>query len=104
MKRKKPQTGTNANTPAAIICPKSTENFETNAKRPTGKVLTSADELSIKAKSNSLQAAVNTNPTVAARPGKVSGRMIVQSAVKRLAPSIIADSSSSLGMASKNDC
>ena len=38
MRRKKRQAGISASTPAAIICPKSTENLETKVRRPTGKV------------------------------------------------------------------
>ncbi|MNY56476.1 hypothetical protein D3C86_1925580 [compost metagenome] len=93
-----------ASTPAAIICPKSTENFETKVNSPTGNVALWLPEISISANSNSLHAAVKTKPSVAAMPGNVSGRMIWRNAVKRLAPSIIAASSRSFGIPSKKDC
>src|SRR5262249_25223615 len=72
IRKKKMQTGIRASTPAAIICPKSTANFETKLSRPTGNVMTLSLVLSINAKSSSLHAAVKTKPSVAAMPGMVS--------------------------------
>ena len=93
-----------ASTPAAIICPKSTENFDTKVSRPTGKVAAALLLISIRANSNSLHAAVNTKPSVAAMPGSVSGSMIWRKATNWVAPSIIAASSRSRGIPSKKDC
>src|ERR1700684_3980928 len=104
MAKKNRQAGISASTPAAIICPKSTENFDTKDNSPTGKVLAWDEEFNIHANSNSLQAAVKTKPPVAAMPGSVRGRMMRRKAPKRVAPSIMAASSRSLGMASKKDC
>src|SRR5262249_20395667 len=104
MNRKKRQAGISASTPAAIICPKSTENFETKVSSPTGKVDESLLEMSISANKSSLQAAVKTKPSVAAMPGGVSGSTIGRNAMNWVAPSILAASSSSYGMPSKKDC
>jgi len=51
---------------------------------------------------NSSQAPMKINNAVIAMPGVASGKMILQKIVKELAPSIMAASSNSLGMASKN--
>ena len=104
MKMKKRQEGISARMPAAIICPQSTENFETKVRSPTGKVIVSFREISMSAKRSSDQAAVKTKPSVAPRPGRVSGKITLRKAWNLVQPSIIAASSRSFGMPSKKDC
>ncbi len=104
MKAKNRQAGISASTAAAIIWPQSTENLETKVRSPTAKVIFSSLLISIRANSSSDQAAVKTKPSVAAMPGRVKGRITRRSAPSRVQPSIIADSSSSFGMASRKDC
>src|SRR5471030_319924 len=104
MNAKNSQAGISANTAAAIMSPQETANFDTKLSSPTGKVITSFLLINISENNSSLHAAVNTKPSVAAIPGNVSGVITLRSAIKRVHPSSIADSSKSFGTLSKNDC
>ena len=98
------QAGISASTPAAIICPKSTENFETKVSRPTGKVVcvVAGDQ-----HQREQQLAPGRGEDEAERRGDARQRQrqddLAQRAEAR-APSIIAASSRSFGMPSKKDC
>ena len=103
MKKKKRQTGISASTPAAIICPKSTENLDTKASRPTGNVLACGG--GVQHQGEQQFAPGRREHEAERRRDAGEGQRAARSAAapgSGLAPSIIAASSSSLGMASKN--
>ena len=67
----------------------------------TGRVVAVSSFMKVAARMNSFQAVMKENSPVTALAGLASGRMMVQKMRMRLAPSMMADSSSSLGIVSK---
>ena len=94
-------TGTIDITPAAVICPHKTSLSVTNVAIATGKVFTLID-VNNRAIKNSFQEIIRQNIDIATKPGFVIGRIIFRSICQVLQPSIIADSSSSLGISLMN--
>ena len=105
MKAKKMQAGISASTPAAIIWPQSTENLETKVKQADreGHLLLAVDQHQREQQLRPGGGEHEARGGPHARQGQRKDRSGAAPA-KRVQPSIIADSSSSLGMPSKNDC
>ena len=69
---------------------------------PTGRVIFVLVEINIFAQKKSFQVAINKTIASAPKTGLLSGKIILKNILKVPAPSILADSSNSLGIERKN--